>query len=187
MIDTPLAILIINRDRDEINTIKSNIRSFAPNSIYVVASDDRSLKERINWLDYHMVICNHQLPDDQAQRANLRLRIQMPYLPFILISSCPEMNKGLFSKSGSPWSIRAIIDRDQLANSSKVFQSVYNSSVETVERERICQIKTRQRNLLMQKFECLLRQALQPINAVSLTELTDLIFGRQKLLEHPIP
>lgn len=187
MIDTPLAILIINRDRKEVSAIKSNIRSFAPNSIYVVAPDDISLKERINWLNYHLVICNHQLPDDQAQRANLRLRIQMPYLPFILISSCPEMNKGLFSKSGSPWSIRAIIDRDQLADSSKIFQSVYNSSVETVERERVCQIKSRQRSLLLQKFECLLKQALHPINAVSLTELTNLMFGRQKLLENPIP
>lgn len=187
MIDTPLAILIIERDRKEINKIKSSIRSFAPNSIYVIAPNEKYLKQRIKWLDYHMVICNHQLPEDQAQRANIRLRIQLPYLPFILISSCPEMNKGLYSKSGSSWNIKAIIDRDQLANSSKIFQSVYSDSVETVERERVCQIKNRQRKLLLQKFECLLERALQPLNSISLNELENLVFGRQKLLENTIP
>ena len=186
MIDTPLSILIISSNRKEINTLKSNIRSFAPNSLYVIARNEEVLKKRINWLDYHLVICDHQLPENQAQRANLRLRVQLPYLPFILITNCPEMRNGLFSKESSPWSIRAIIDREQLCNSGAVLQSVYNNSAEIVEQERTCQRRMKQRSLLLQKFDCLMDQALRPINSFNLEELSNLLFGRSRWIENAL-
>lgn len=187
MTHNALSILIINDNREEIEVIKASIRSFAPNSLYVVAYDERSLIKRMTWLDYHLVICDHQLPDDLAQRANLRLRVQLPYLPFILITSSPEMKKGIFCPESSSWSIRAIIDRNDLGASGKIMQSIFNNSAEMVERERSFQIKTRQKSLLMQKFDCLLKKALQPINAFHLEELSHLLFVRQKFLENPIP
>jgi hypothetical protein len=187
MIDIPLSILIISSNREEINILKSNIRSFAPNSLYVIAKNDKILEKRINWLDYHLVICDHQLPRNQAQRANLRLRIQLPYLPFILITDCPEMRNGLFSKESSTWSIRAVINREQLCKSGAVLHSVYNSSAEVVEQERTCQWRIKQRSLLLQKFDCLIKQALRPINTFKLEEISNLLFARYKLVKNALP
>ncbi|PHN03358.1 hypothetical protein [Flavilitoribacter nigricans] len=182
MIDQPLSILIISSNSKDIETVKSKIRSFAPNSLYVVARNEANLKKRIGWLDYHMVICDHQLPHNQAQKANIRLRITMPYLPFILITDCPEMENGFLSKESSSWSVRAIIGRSHLDQSGAVIQSVYNNSAETVEQERNCQKRIKQKNLLLQKFESLLKQALRPLNSFTLEELSRMVFNRHKII-----
>lgn len=176
----PLNILVISDRNSDIETLKQSIRNFAPQSLFVVAKNYNSLRKKANWLDYHLIICDHQLKACQAQKANIRLRIQLPHVPFILISDCPEIHKDQFSKNSSGWNIRAVISRDQLTRADTVLKSVFNNHAANLEMERAHQIRSRQRSLLLQKFECSMQKTLLPLDTLRIDELFAGLFSKQK-------
>lgn len=159
MINHPVYILIISRNAGEIEMIKSIIRDFAPHSVCVIAATDGKLQEQLDWANYHLVICDHNLPDAQALRANMRIRIQRPQLPFVLINDSLELPADairLFNDNG--WKIKASLDRSQLAYSGAVLYSVYRNNETEIELERQQVEVNNRKKLLLQRFESLINR-----------------------------
>ena len=129
--------------------IQKKIRQFTTESLYVVATSEKEFEERLDWLDYDLIIVDNDLPQQETQKARILAQIKSPTVPFIMLTEYSVKPSGFLPRP------KAVLFRQNMSTAGALLESIYLQHAACLELERNCRKRMRRRVLLLQKFASL--------------------------------
>jgi hypothetical protein len=176
MHNQPFHILIMSQDTRQVAVLKKTLRSMYHECLFVIARNEQEYRQRLHWLDYHLILANFNLPGDLGQMAWILANICLPYAPFIYLLETDD--------AGTRYQHRFLkladgrIYTDKLEHCPPVIHAVWSSNAPGVSQEVAQRAKMKHRKLLMQKYESLCSNTFHSENGSFWNTLLDRLYGK---------